>query len=130
MKRSEQNEILSSLTEEMDLAELKQSSLEGGLAALRQRRQRSRARRALALGALPVLLAVVLLLDRSVRARRPRTQHPPHNSAAAGAGSQDSGAKLITDEELFALFPNRSLALVGKPGHQELIFLDQDASSD
>lgn len=38
-------------------------------------------------------------------------------------------AKFITDEELFALFPNRPLALVGKPGQQQLVFLDQAKNS-
>jgi hypothetical protein len=33
--------------------------------------------------------------------------------------------KIITDEELFSLFPNRSMVLVGQPGHQQLVFLDQ-----
>ena len=130
MKRSEQNEILNRLTAEMDLAELKRSSLESGLSALRQRRQRRRAHRAWALAILPVLLAGALLVDRSVGILRPKTPPTQHISAATGAGSQDSGARLISDEELFALFPNRALALVGKPGHQELIFLDQGATSE
>ena len=40
--------------------------------------------------------------------------------------------KLITDEELFALFPGRSVALIGKPGHQQLVFLNTQtqASTD
>ncbi len=38
--------------------------------------------------------------------------------------------EIITDEELFSLFPNRPLALVGKPGHQQLIFLDQPQTSN
>jgi hypothetical protein len=33
--------------------------------------------------------------------------------------------KFINDEELLALFPGRPLALVGKPGEQQLVFLDQ-----
>ena len=35
--------------------------------------------------------------------------------------------KFITDEELLALFPNRSVGLIGKAGHQELVFFDQPA---
>jgi hypothetical protein len=38
--------------------------------------------------------------------------------------------KIITDEELFALFPNRALALIGSPGHQQLVFLDHGVASD
>jgi hypothetical protein len=36
--------------------------------------------------------------------------------------------RVISDEELFALFPGRSLALVGPPGHQQLVFLDEPVS--
>jgi DNA-binding XRE family transcriptional regulator len=37
---------------------------------------------------------------------------------------EKSDPKMLSDEELFALFPGRSLALVGKPGYQQLVFLD------
>jgi hypothetical protein len=38
--------------------------------------------------------------------------------------------EIITDEELFALFPNRALALIGSPGHQQLVFLDHGIASE
>jgi hypothetical protein len=37
--------------------------------------------------------------------------------------------KFITDEQLLALFPGRPLALIGKPGQQQLLFLGQPAPS-
>ena len=43
---------------------------------------------------------------------------------------QDGYVKIITDEELFALFPNRALALIGAPGRQQLVFLDHGAASE
>lgn len=33
--------------------------------------------------------------------------------------------RLVNDEELAALFPGRPLALIGPPGEQQLVFLDQ-----
>jgi hypothetical protein len=33
--------------------------------------------------------------------------------------------KLINDDELLALFPDRPVALIGKPGQQQLVFLDK-----
>ena len=33
----------------------------------------------------------------------------------------------INDDELFALFAGRSMALIGKPGEQQLVFLDQNS---
>jgi hypothetical protein len=44
-------------------------------------------------------------------------------SGSSGAAAQP--IKVISDEELFALFPRRSLALIGSPGHQKLVFLDR-----
>jgi hypothetical protein len=32
--------------------------------------------------------------------------------------------KVLTDDELLALFPNRSVGLIGRPGHQTLAFFD------
>lgn len=32
--------------------------------------------------------------------------------------------RFINDEELFALFPDRPMALIGEPGQQQLVFLD------
>ena len=37
--------------------------------------------------------------------------------------------KFITDEELLALFPDRPVALIGRPGHQQLVFLDKSTST-
>jgi hypothetical protein len=57
----------------------------------------------------------------------PRFQ-PPHQATASNAmafsHTAESKVEYITTEQLFALFPNRPMALVGKPGHQQLIFLD------
>jgi len=41
-----------------------------------------------------------------------------------------SGVKYITTQELFALFPGRPIALIGKPGRQQVIFLDEIARAD
>jgi hypothetical protein len=40
------------------------------------------------------------------------------------------GVKYITSQELFALFPDRPIALIGKPGHQQVIFLDEIADAE
>jgi len=43
--------------------------------------------------------------------------------------SQHQDVKRISDEDLFSLFPDRSMALIGQPGHQQLVFLDLPAPS-
>jgi hypothetical protein len=40
------------------------------------------------------------------------------------------GVKVLNDEELLALFPGRPVALIGPPGQQKLIFLDEPTSSN
>ena len=123
MKRAQQTELLKDLLTETKLEDVQRTSLQHGLAALRARQQRHRIARALALGALPVALVCAILIQQGVRVW-PSRVYPMGGSSAMPARDQ-SGVKLINDEELFALFPGRSLALVGPPGHQELLFLDQ-----
>ena len=48
----------------------------------------------------------------------------------AFSSTAESKVEYITADQLFALFPNRQIALVGKPGHQQLIFLDDHPASD
>jgi len=55
---------------------------------------------------------------------------PPALRVAAAPPADTSKVKIITDEELFALFPNRAMALIGSPGHQQLVFLDHGAASE
>ena len=129
MKGAQQNELLRDLLTEPELEELKQTSLHNGLAALRARQQRRRAARALVLGALPVVLVCAVLIRQGIRIWPSRVKQMQGNSFTAAQSPQESGVKLINDDELFALFPGRSLALVGPPGHQELLFLDQSGPS-
>ena len=63
----------------------------------------------------------------------PRFQSSPPTvapTAMALSSKPESKVEYITTEQLFALFPNRAMALVGKPGHQQLIFLDGRPASD
>jgi hypothetical protein len=41
----------------------------------------------------------------------------------------DDGVQLISDEELFALFPGRAMALIGPPGAQRFLFLDEQPAT-
>jgi hypothetical protein len=49
---------------------------------------------------------------------KPRPSTPP-------AAPEEDNVKTLTADELFALLPHHSLALIGKPGNQQLICLDQ-----
>jgi len=93
---------------------------------MRQQQRRRRVVRICALVAVPLLFAVAILSRRApeVSGRLTVSANPPP-AVVPGPHARGGDIKFITDEELFALFPNRPLALVGKPGQQQLVFLDQ-----
>ncbi len=107
------------LADDASLGAFRQASLDAGLAALARRRQRRRHLRTAALVA-PALLLGFALVARYQSA----ASAPPLSSAADRTEAAPAEITTISDDELFALFPGRSLALVGRPGEQQLVFLD------
>ena len=114
--------------------ELRAATLEAGLATVRRRRRRRVALRSA--GVAISLLACAALISLLLR-RAPGAEHdeiaqanPAPTGAVAGAESPIHMAELstvrhLTDNELLALFPGRPVALIGPPGHQRLVFLDE-----
>jgi hypothetical protein len=125
MKADDQDQLLRELLPGKELSAFRQESLALGLAALQRRRQRRQIFRASAAAILVLLVASGLLWQLT---RSPATQRRPVSPefARAPLPSNTPSATLISDDELLALFPNRSLALIGKPGHQRLLFLDEE----
>ena len=126
MNHSDQDRIFNEILAGEELNALRRRSLDRGIASLRQRWRR-RALRDAALACLPLVVALTFLFWRNPAGKQialpPAHSIPVSNPQTLAARS----VKTITDEELFALFPNRPMALVGKPGHQEVVFLDQPA---
>lgn len=128
MKRQEQDQLLKELLTDDEMSAFRQASLEGGIAFVRRKRRRQRAVRLSALACAVLLCASGILLNRVIdRADRqiagsgsPAIQSPSSPPEAAAV-------KFISDEELFALFPDRAMALIGKPGQQQVVFLDARA---
>jgi hypothetical protein len=111
--------LLQEVLSDEELAALRQSSLACGLAALRQRRRHRRQLWvAVAVTPLVVLLAIWQF--------RPP---PPHPAVAFNTDppppAETRKVKYIDQRELFALFPNRPIALIGPPGHQRFLLLDE-----
>lgn len=125
MKPHDKERLLNEMIGGEQLEAFRQATLECGLSALRRRRRYKRIVKVSGLACVP-LLATLFVLSRS-------NMSPPKNAAtstapiilAASDAARTRGVKIISDEELFALFPNRAMALVGKPGHQQLLFLDR-----
>jgi hypothetical protein len=126
MKRSAQDRLLKDALTGDGLSDFRQASLEQALNSIRQRRRQQRLIRFGALVALPLLGALLIF--------RPPKKHPGPLAAASlpplpvatpSTPAQSSEVKFINDDELLALFPNRSVGLIGQPGHQQLVLLDQ-----
>jgi hypothetical protein len=122
MKRSDQEQLLREILEEGEGTDFRAASLARGLDFLRRRQRRVGMARVCAAGVLAGLLVFGLVWHPALRPGATRMA-----VVTASAPPTETGkVKIITDEELFALFPNRAMALIGPPGQQELIFLDHE----
>jgi hypothetical protein len=120
MRPSEREKLLKEILPGENAADFERASLEHGLSCLRRQQRRGQLARASAVAAFACLTLAVFL----------KLRHP-----ASGDGSQLASApqpaqtaeriQFINDDELLALFPDRPVALIGKPGQQRLVFLDK-----
>jgi hypothetical protein len=123
MKRTKRDDLLNELLPGDELAEFRRSSLELGLRAMAARRTRRQVLRACAGCSLLLALAGTVLwplLPAHWTGQKSVAQVPEVASDPPAASS----VKFISDDELMALFPDRAVALIGKPGHQQFVFLD------
>jgi hypothetical protein len=125
MKHPNENPLLKEVLTDERLTSLRQFSLDEGLAAMRRARRHRRVARVGALALAPALLWLALTQTQRERGRESASLPlAATQSASVAAAPVNSGVELISDEQLFALFPGRSMALIGKPGQQQLVFLD------
>ncbi|HVY69286.1 MAG TPA: hypothetical protein VHH73_05125 [Verrucomicrobiae bacterium] len=118
MNRHDQEKMLAEILGGDDASDFREATLAAGLKAVRQRR---RNRRAL-YGAVPILLLALALWPHRQPAQMLALSQP---ALVKPASAPTPAVEEISTEQLFALFPDRPLALVGKPGNQEFVFLDQ-----
>ena len=123
MSPSEQNKLLSEILAGEEVTKLRETSLEQGLDALRRRRRLRLFARVGTMAMMPLALVLALCLKEFNRpASHQRPSEEPQYASTPVPGPV-AAVKFVTDEELLALFPNRAVALVGKPGHQQLVLL-------
>jgi len=126
MKLPDDNPLLNEILADEKLADARRAALEDGIRLIRRDR---RQRQFTQLGA---LVAVMVAIAAIYFARRPTrgTVASVQPKTVAGMAKHDTAkpVKTITDEELFALFPGRAIALIGKPGHQDFVLLDSRKS--
>lgn len=128
MKTPESDRLLKEILAGEELADFRQASLEHGLASLRRQRQRQRAAQVcvLAVLALGCGAAIVFSRSRDLGTRQLAWSNAtPAMSASLRVRTPE--VRYISDDELLALFPDRVVALIGKPGQQRLVFLDEPA---
>jgi hypothetical protein len=131
MKRDDQDKLLRETLTGEELSDFRKASLAGGLASVRRRRRYRRAAQATAVLVLTLLVSLGIVHEHRNRApvrevaSIKRTSATPAPSPAPS--TEAAKVKTISDEELFALFPGRAMALVGKPGEQQFVFLDGGA---
>ncbi|HTL16694.1 MAG TPA: hypothetical protein VL793_05620, partial [Patescibacteria group bacterium] len=123
MKLHEHEEFLQELLDHETMAALRQESLQACLTSLRRKRRRQILARWSLFMSVPLLVGMLFFLNRFDS--RHLTMPLGPTRLVSSAAAPDREVKIINDQELFALFPNRPIALVGKPGHQRLVFLDQ-----
>ena|SRR5688572_6419682 len=126
MKTSpEHEELLNEVLSSESSAELRTASLNYTLTAVRrQRRLRNAVRCASPVAALAVLAAI--LWYRQAPPIRPVAFQP---SVIGGPTVPGTSIRLVSDEELLAMFPDRPVALIGPPEERHFVFLDEKRPS-
>ncbi len=125
MKSDNSDSLLTEVFHGDDLDTVRQATLKCGLAEVRRQRGRRRLVRIGGVAALLLAAAAVSIYTLDVLHRRADKLNQFSSAAGMPNPEPSKGVKIITDEQLFALFPGRPMALVGKPGQQQLVFLDQ-----
>ncbi|HTH48780.1 MAG TPA: hypothetical protein VMB21_14805 [Candidatus Limnocylindria bacterium] len=119
MKTPDENPLLQDVLADEPLDALRRTSLDHALAAQGRARQFRRVRQVGMVAVLPT----VLLAGWALLGHRPAPVPAAPMTVALKVPPASSGVQMISDEELFALFPHRALALIGRPGRQQLVSL-------
>ena|SRR6266850_650453 len=125
MTPHEQDQLLKELLAGEEISDFRRTSLDRGIALVRLRRKRRQMAQRAAMVCVPLLLLLSLFINQIPKRypsgpATPQTYQPIPPPVQVGDNSK---IKLINDDELFALFAGRSIALIGKPGEQQLVFL-------
>lgn len=122
----EPDDLLKQVLSDAASEEFRTASLQQTLAAAHQRKTTRRVMRAGA--AIALCIGVVTLLF----SRSPKPSQPPMASNPPSAPSDPTvpgtSIRVVGDDELLAMFPDRPVALVGPPEKRQLVFLDEQRS--
>ena len=124
----EQDQLLKELLTGEEISDFRRASLEQGIALIRLQRKRRQIAQRAAMVCVGLVLSSLFInqIAKSSRSRPATSQ--AQQSAPPVPVAANLEIKWINDDELFALFADRSMALIGKPGEQQLVFLDSQSS--
>lgn len=128
MNHPDSEDLLNNILDAENHAEFRQQTLARGLAEVRARARRRHFARMGVAAAIPCLLALGLLLSNLHDRTQTASRTALHNDSPPRVNDLPP-IKIINDEQLFALFPGRAMALIGSPGNQQLVFLDRPAAA-
>jgi hypothetical protein len=118
---SREKRLLAELLADEDLRE---ATLRGGLIAIRRSKVQ---RQSIRIGAVLSAMLLFILLSRNMErtSTEVKDQHAALQSAAATPEViPGTTVRVLKDEDLLALFPDRAVGLVGPPGKQRLILFE------
>lgn len=123
--KPDQDELLHEVFSEVVPPSFRDASLECALASIRRQRTGRRVLRA------TLAIAVVVAVGARFGSAHRNPNNSPGPNAIASAPPPPArtvpGTKirLVGDDELLAMFPDRPVALVGPPEHRHFVFLDE-----
>ncbi len=124
MNRSQQDRLLSECLTGDEVAPIREQSLAHSLLWLRRRGRRRRQAKWMSASVAALLTVGIFAVHRGA-IRFPSSGTASQTQAIITPQPDRVEVKIITAQELAALFPERPLALIGKPGQQRLVFLDE-----
>ncbi len=123
-RRAEPDELWGDLLAENTPGGFRETSLARTLAVVRQHQRHRRVCRLAVIAASPCVLLLGLVLWQERVATLPQTISSEPAAQASGV-VPGTHIRLITDDELFAMFPNRPVALLGFAEDRHFVLLDE-----
>jgi hypothetical protein len=124
MNRRDEEKVICGVLADTGLETLRQETLQRGLEAVRSKARRRGFARGTALASLVAVVALLIVWERfppDASEERTMSAAPP----PAVQSPPSDPIERIDDRELLALFPNKTVALIGPPTRQFLVFSDQ-----
>lgn len=101
------------------------TTLDNGIATLRRVRSRRRTARLMLGVTAPLAMMALILMIQSRQSKTGLTSKPIVPPAQMVKTIEGTSIGILSDDELLELFKGRPVALVGRPGDQQLLLLDE-----